>query len=81
MPKLIKFNTWQEVLDHVSAQKPVWYQAPLDPEPTKLSYTTPDYYGVRLGAKNTVRIRPPHRSGDAFAADKDHLHRFLREAT
>lgn len=76
--ELVKFDTWQEVLEHVRAQKPVWYQAPLDRTPMRLSYKVPEHYGVRIQG-NAVRIQPPKYAADPFRADDRHLDRFRRE--
>jgi hypothetical protein len=63
------FPTWGEVLAHVEAGLPVYYQAPLDPRP------------VRIGAKrrrNRIAVDPLTLDADRFQADAAHLSRFRK---
>lgn len=66
------FTSWREVLIHVMAGKPVWYQAPLDYRPVRVR-THPT-------AGNKLRVFPPAGDADPFVADAGHVDRFRREA-
>lgn len=62
------FETWTEVIAHVTDGCTTYYQAPLDYRPVKV------YAKASL---NVIRITPPAGSGaDPFTADENHLGRF-----
>lgn len=60
------FQAWPEVIAHVKAGLPLFYQAPMD------------RYPVSIRAKvrgSTLRVHPPTSAADAFTADEKHLDR------
>jgi hypothetical protein len=65
------FVSWEGLLDHVSAGYELFYQAPMDYRPARVSAV------IRKDGKLRVM---PHWSSDAdpFTADVDHLSRFKR---
>jgi hypothetical protein len=71
------FCTWFDVLAHAQAltqlqahATPIWYQAPLDPNPVRVKI-------LRIYKNNTIRVRPyTGRDSAAFTADAGHLERF-----
>lgn len=67
----VSFDSWDQVLEHVRARKPTWYQAPMDHRPVKIS--------VAVAGVHTVRVIPPSRDVDPFTADLGHLNRFRRQ--
>jgi hypothetical protein len=77
MSELRAFQTWREVLVHVQAGKPVWYQAPMDYRPI------PVRAQIRGRAHSVVlRVYPPiSQDADPFTADARHLDRFRYQAT
>lgn len=70
MPAFKNFNSWVDLLDHLRAGNPVWYQAPLDRFPSKVSAY---FKGKR------IRVIPWGRDCDPFLANEDHLDRFRRQ--
>lgn len=68
-PTFATFETWAEVLAHVSADRPIWYQAPLDWRPVRV-----ECHLLRGGQR--VRVVPPSADVDPFTADAGHLQRF-----
>lgn len=62
------FDTWRDVLVHVIAGSPIYYQAPLDARPVLVR--------VQLTRGNKVRVFPPSTDCDPFTADAGHLDRF-----
>jgi hypothetical protein len=64
------FLTWGELLDHVSAEYPLFYHAPMDFKPTHVSAV------VRMDGK--LRVSPIYSDADPFTADKGHLERFRK---
>ena len=76
------FATWERLLAYVKRGNPVWYQAPLDVRPTRLTQGKKPF-GYEPRAR-TVRIYPPGRgkarTSDPFTADAGHLDRFRGES-
>lgn len=67
--EFLPFDTWDQVLAHVANHYSVWYHAPLDVRPVRVSVTL-------RGAK--LRVYPPSNDADPFTADASHLERFRR---
>ena len=67
------FSTWSQLVDHVRAGYPLFYQAPLDYRPVLISAV------VRRDGK--LRVHPPYSDCDPFTADEGHLPRFKRTIT
>jgi hypothetical protein len=69
------FESWQAVIEHVQADRPVYYHAPFDFRPARV--------GARLNSpkasRRTIRIDPMSRDADPFTADAAHLDRFCRK--
>lgn len=64
------FATWAELLDHVAAEYPLAYQAPLDARPVVITVTR------RRDGK--LRVTPTFSDAGPFTADEGHLSRFRR---
>ena len=69
------FHTWKEVLAYARTGAPLYYQAPMNYQPSRLTK-------FQVKAK-TIRIWPPgsegrgrNRTADPFTADAHHLDRF-----
>lgn len=82
------FATWPEVLAYARTGQPLYYQAPLDVQPSRLHAVTaergPAPFGY-LARPRSIRIWPPgsfgrgkQRTADPFTADAGHLSRFSR---
>jgi hypothetical protein len=65
-----RFDTWAELLDHISAGYPLWYQAPLDYRPAQVTAV------MRKDGK--LRVYPTYADADPFTADAVHLERFRK---
>jgi hypothetical protein len=65
------FQTWAELLDHVSAGHKLYYHAPMDYRPVFVTAKT------RRDGK--VRVYPIYSNADSFTADIAHLDRFRQE--
>jgi hypothetical protein len=65
------FNSWQDVIDHVNADLPIFYRAPMDARPRRIAAA------VRSGCK--IRVYLLTNDADSFTADERHLERFLTE--
>jgi hypothetical protein len=72
MPTLQNFATWTEVIDHVRAEYPLFYQAPMDYRPVLVSAV------IRKDGK--LRVYPALSDADPFTADVAHLDRFRKNA-
>jgi len=66
------FTTWVELIDHVRAGYPLWYQAPLDYRPVLVTAV--------IRKDGQLRVTPPYSNADPFTADQGHLPRFRQEA-
>ena len=60
------FASWTDVLLHVRKALPIYYQAPLDLQPVRVTATI---------WRKRVRVQPPS-AADLFVADAAHLSRF-----
>lgn len=68
-PQFVPFVTWSGVLGHVRAGGEVYYWAPLDYLPARVS--------CHAFKNGKIKVYPPAGSGaDAFTADSAHLDRF-----
>ena len=66
------FTTWTQLLDHINAGYDLWYHAPLDYRPRRISAI------VRKDGR--IRVYPLTTDADPFTADVAHLERFRRNA-
>lgn len=66
------FASWTELLDHITAGYSLWYHAPLDFRPRRVSAV------VRKDGK--LRVYPSTTDADPFTADTAHLDRFRQLA-
>ena len=64
----LSFVTWEQVLTHVSQDRPIWYKAPFDYQPVRVN--------CLRWSRKSVRVLPPGLDADPFTADADHLSRF-----
>lgn len=64
------FLTWDDVMKHVRAGKPVYYKAPFDRGPRYVA-------AVAAKTKKTIRVDPLSRDASKFTADSGHLDRFF----
>ncbi len=67
------FASWDALLEHVKAGGDVYYGAPLDSRPVKVTID-------RVYKNGKLRIAKPAPGVDAFTADAGHLPRFTRIA-
>lgn len=74
MLPMCPFASWDEVLKHVQAKHPIWYQAPLDPRPTRLTHLMCRQHWRKVW----IYVNPI--DGDSFMADSGHLSRFRKLA-
>lgn len=65
----LTFHTWPEVLSHVAAGLPIYYHAPLDLRPRRITI-------ARVYQNGKIRVAKPTADCDAFTADAAHLDRF-----
>ena len=73
------FANWDQLIDHVRAELPLWYHAPLDYQPVRI-------YDSIVRKDGKVRVYPSDRyhakrnpnGCDPFTADRGHLERFRR---
>ncbi len=69
------FDTWAAILEHVRAEQPIYYQAPLDYRPVHVL--------ARCGRgtlPDVVHVTPlPFGTADPFWADAGHLSRFRQQ--
>ncbi len=65
----LSFHTWADVLAHVNAKLPIYYHAPMDHRPRKITI-------ARVYKNGKVRVAKPAADCDAFTADTGHLDRF-----
>ena len=72
------FATWAEVLAHVGARQPIWYQAPLDYRPVRVRAVTLRRQRWTRLQPTEVRVYPSSMDCDPFWADAGHLDRFRR---
>jgi len=82
MANLIPFQSWADVLTYARTGQPLYYQAPMDHQATRLRPGAKTIFGFEVRAK-TIRIWPSgslgrgrQRTSDPFNADKGHLSRF-----
>lgn len=82
MANLIPFESWADVLTYARTGQPLYYQAPMDHQATRLRPGAKTIFGFEVRAK-TIRIWPSgslgrgrSRTSDPFNADKGHLSRF-----
>ena len=66
------FETWVQLIDHIHAGYPLWYQAPMDYRPVQI--------GATVRKDGRVRVTPTYSDADPFTADIGHLDRFRRSA-
>lgn len=64
------FQSWDQLLDHIRAEYPLFYHAPMDQRPAMVS-------GV-LRKDGKVRVSPFSNEADPFTADIGHLDRFRK---
>ena len=81
----LSFATWRDVLVHVQASKPIFYQAPLDFRPVRVRvllhrHARRGTQGIVLSA-TVLRVYPPTNDADPFFADARHLDRFRQQVT
>ena len=87
--RLVPFDTWVDALRWAAAEKPIFYQAPMDHRATRLwpKHTHPVTAASYEVRPRTIRIWPVGSTGrgrartaDPFTADAGHLDRFRRPA-
>jgi hypothetical protein len=66
------FGSWHQLLDHLAAGYPLYYQAPLDYRPVLVT-------AVRR-KDGRLRVTAPYTDSDPFTADIGHLPRFRRQS-
>lgn len=66
----VAFRDWAQLIDHIAAGYPLWYQAPMDYRPAQVSVV------VRKDGK--LRVSSIYTDADPFTADQGHLDRFRR---
>ena len=83
-PKFTTYRSWHEVMQDARAGETLFYHAPLDRFPVRLTKGSGGPYTYEVMARG-VRIYPPGSSGrgkqrtsDPFTANAEHLERFRR---
>lgn len=66
------FKTWENLLDYLRMERPIYYCAVMDYHPRCVSAAAVDTDG------DTLRVFSLNGAFDAFNADKSHLNRFKR---
>lgn len=75
------YRTWHEVMEAARAGEPLYYQAPMDRNPTRFTAgkgagkVAPWTYKVM---PRGIRLTPLKSTADPFTATADHLERFVR---
>lgn len=64
------FQSWDQLLDHISASYALYYHAPMDVNPVCIT--------AILRRDGRLHISPTFAEADPFIADKAHLPRFRR---
>ena len=64
------FDSWTQLTDHVRAEYALYYHAPMDYRPARVSAV------IRKDGK--LRVSPIYSDADPFTADQGHLSRFKR---
>src|SRR5574342_879105 len=90
MMNTVPFEKWADVLEAARRGKPLYYKAPLDPRPIRLTPSEGDKTRVPYTYEvksRTIKIWPPgsvgrgsQRYSDPFTADSGHLDRFSHES-
>jgi hypothetical protein len=82
---LAPFESWADVLAYARTGAPLYYQAPMDRQPTGLRPGRNSPYSYEARGR-TIRIWPPgsagrgrQRTSDPFTADAGHLSRFSHQ--
>ncbi len=85
MHGFVKYDSWRDVMDDARRGTALFYQAPMDPSPTRLHPAPGQPLGYEALAR-TIKIWPPgsagrgrQRTADPFTADSGHLDRFRRK--
>lgn len=78
-----RFETWSDVVAFAKATGYLYYHAPLDARPVRVSVTLPKRKPRNSmvpgdGWKEVLRIDPGHRDADPFYAFGDHLSRMRK---
>jgi hypothetical protein len=68
MSEYIGFDSWDDVLNHITSGKVIYYEGPFDMRPSRIECFVKN---------NNVRINA-HKDYDPFTADSEHLKRFRR---
>ena len=63
-----EFTSWAQLLDHVRAEYPLYYHAPMDYRAAQVSAV--------LRKDGKLRVTPTYTDADPFTADQGHLGRF-----
>lgn len=69
----VGFTTWLAVLQYAQSGRPLYYHAPLDPQPRRIHVSA-------LYKNGKLRIAKPSADADGFTADAGHLERFRKPA-
>jgi hypothetical protein len=72
MRQFLSFASWEHLQQYIAGGYPVYYQAPLDALPVRVS--------TAIRRDGRIRVYPIFASADAFTANIDHLPRFRRVA-
>lgn len=67
--EFVALEKWSEVLTIARDGGALWYQAPFDARPRRVSV-------VKVFKNGSIRIDPLSNSADKFTADSGHLSRF-----
>ena len=72
MGGLVPFESWTQLLDHIAAEYPLFYQGPMDYRASTV--------GACVRKDGKIRVTPVFTDADPFTADMAHLERFRRKA-
>jgi hypothetical protein len=85
--ELVPFTSWADVLAYAQTGEPIYYKAPMDRYPARLTPSNPKARSpfTYQAQTRTIKVWPSgsvgrgrNRTADPFSADAGHLDRFLR---
>lgn len=73
---LVRFDTWEQVLDAAREGIQLYYEAPLD---AVSAFPAKRVAVVRVYKNGKLRVDPQNNQADPFTCDSGHLNRFRRQ--
>lgn len=72
---LVRFDTWEQVLEAARNGVQLWYEAPMD---AAQAYPAHQVQVVRVYKNGKLRVDPLSNQADTFTCDAGHLYRFRK---